>query len=127
MRGIEELTLFHYLNRKFVLRKFIEADVLKMSAFFILFLTLVGCAGPRPLEEMVLAKVALDSARESGAVTFASGYWYRAEESYRKGVVSLQGNYNYDAKEQFQEAKIYAEKAENSTRLKKFKSGESYP
>ncbi|MCB0389951.1 MAG: DUF4398 domain-containing protein [Bdellovibrionales bacterium] len=102
------------------------ADILQVSAFFIFFTT-ISCAGPKPIEEMVLAKVALDAAKESGAVSFAAGYWYRAEENYRKGENAIKSNYNYDAKEFFVQAKIYAEKAENSTRLKKFKSGEGYP
>ena len=103
-----------------------RADIQKVSALFV-FLLLAACAGPKPIEEMVLAKVALDAAREVGAVSTASGYWYQAEENYRKGKRALRDNYNYDAKEFFVQARIYAEKAENSTRLKKFKSGEGYP
>ncbi|MCB0355674.1 MAG: DUF4398 domain-containing protein [Bdellovibrionales bacterium] len=102
------------------------ADIKKLSAFFILVL-LSACAGPKPAEELVLAKVALEAAKEVGAASAASGYWYRAEENYRKGQEALKSNYNYDAREFFIQAKNYAEKAENSTRLKKFKSGESYP
>lgn len=103
-----------------------RVDIRKVSTLFI-FVMLCSCAGPKPLEDMVLAKVALDTAKEVGAPSAASGYWYKAEENYRKGLEALEGNYNYDAKEFFIEAKIYAEKAENSTRLKKFKSGESFP
>ncbi|MCB9025006.1 MAG: DUF4398 domain-containing protein [Bdellovibrionaceae bacterium] len=103
-----------------------RADIQKVSALFVLLL-LSACAGPRPLEEMVLAKVAIKAAQDVGSVSIAPGYWYKAEENYRKGLESLKGNYNYDAKEFFVQAKIYAEKAENSTRLKKFNSGENYP
>ena len=97
-----------------------------LSAFFILF-SFTSCAGPRPVEEMVLARTALDAAKEAGAISLASGYWYRAEESFRKGKAALSDNYNYEAKEHFVESKVFAEKAENSARLKKFKSGEGYP
>ena len=88
---------------------------------------MLACAGPKPIEELTLARVALDAAKDAGAASLASGYWYKAEESFRKGSEALNGNYNYDAKEFFIQAKLYAEKAENSTRLKKFKSGDSYP
>lgn len=124
MLETEELTLFHFQSNflKFVLKN--KADVALMSAFFIL---IIGCAGPRPIEEHVLAQIALQSAKEAGAATLASGYWYKADESYRKGLEALKGNYNYEAKEHFISARINSEKAENATRLKKFKSGESYP
>jgi hypothetical protein len=95
-----------------------------MSAFFI-FCT--GCAGPRPIEEHAMAEIALQSAKEAGALTLASGHWYKAEESYRRAFEALKGNYNYEAKDHFIAAKSHAEKAENASRLKKFKSGESYP
>ena len=98
---------------------------------FILFITTLllftSCAGPRPTEDMVLANTALEAARVVGATSVAPGFWHRAEESYRKGLNLMKGNYNYEAKEAFIEAREYAEKAENSTRLKKFKSGEAFP
>ena len=86
-----------------------------------------SCAGPRPVEDLVIAKAALDAAQEAGATSMAPGFWHQAEESYRKGLKSMQGNYNYEARTHFQKAKVFAEKAENSTRLKRFKSGEGYP
>ena len=108
------------------MRFFKRAGLIKVSAFF-MFLNLIACAGPKPVEDMVLAKAALDAAKEVGATSSASGYWYRAEENFRKGKKALRDHYNYDAKEYFVKAREYAEKAENSTRLKKFKSGEGYP
>ncbi len=106
-----------------LLKSAVGAGLNKVSAFLV-FMLLLGCAGPKPMEEMVLAKVALDAAKSSGAVSVASGLWYRAEESYRKGRAALKDNYNYNAKEFFIQSRSFAEKAENSTRLKKFKSGE---
>jgi len=87
---------------------------------------LLGCAGPRPIKELALATSAIKAAKDCGAGTFAPGFTNRAEDEFRKGQKAMQGNYNTDAKDDFDQARVYAEKAENSTRLKKFKSGEGY-
>ena len=86
----------------------------------------VGCAGPKPIEEIVLAKAAMQAARQVGAQSVAPGFYHKSEESYRLGSIALKGNYNNEAKRYFVKARRYAEKAENATRLKKFRSGESY-
>jgi len=69
----------------------------------------------------------MDAARNVGAQSVAPGFYHKAEESYRLGQRALNGNYNNEAKKHFIEARRFAEKAENSTRLKKFKSGEVFP
>lgn len=108
------------------LKSILRAGIFWTSAFFILSSQL-SCAGPKPIEDLVLAQTALKAAKDAGAASEASAYWYQAEENFRKGSVFMRDNYNYDAKEAFVRAKYFAEKAENVTRLKKFKSGESFP
>ncbi len=88
---------------------------------------LVACAGPQPIEEMALARAALDAAKDSGAPTVSPGFWHTAEDDFRKANVAMKNNDNYGAKDLFVECRELAEKAENATRLKKFKSGESFP
>jgi hypothetical protein len=87
----------------------------------------VSCAGPKPLLDYTLARTAMNSARDVGAPSFAPGYWAKAEESFQKGEAAFRYNENFEAEELFRRARAYAERAENSTRLKKFKSGENFP
>lgn len=93
-----------------------------LTVFFLLVLT--GCvAGPKPYSEYSLAFVALDAAKRAEAPRYASGYWTKAESLYRQGEQAYKVNDNTAAQEYFQQARKYAEKAENATRLKKFQSG----
>lgn len=85
-----------------------------------------GCAGAPPVREFTLARTAIDAARKAGAPRYASGFWNRAEEHYRRASVSYKDRYYEEAKKLFKKARVYAEKAENSTRLKKFKSGDGF-
>lgn len=101
-----------------------------LIAVFLLFQMtwgLAGCAGPKPIEDIVLARAAMDAARTVGAQSSAPGYYHKSEESYHLGQIALKGNYNREAQLHFANARMYAEKAENVTRLKKFKSGEALP
>ena len=83
-----------------------------------------GCAGLRPFEEFTLAKVALSSAKTAGAPAFAPGKWSQAEDHYRKGSKFFKNFENKDAKRELIKSRVFAERAENLTRLKKFMSGE---
>ena len=83
--------------------------------------------GPRPLEEFTLARTAVEAARDVGAARLAPGFWYKAEQHYRKGVRYFKENARDKAQTHFVKAKEYAEKAENKTRVKKFQSGEPFP
>lgn len=125
MRQTEELTSYHFLNKRYSL-SVPTVRLVGWLASINLFM-IVSCAGPKPAEEYTLARTAMQAARAVGAPSFAPGYWAQAEESYRKGEKAYADNANYDAKDLFESARIFAEKAENSTRIKKFQSGEGFP
>lgn len=92
--------------------------------------SLSGCkviAAPPPYEEYSLARTAVKAAQEADSARFATGIWNKAEENFRAGQKAYR-EADYDsAKKHFQLAIQFAEKAENSTRLKKFQSGDSFP
>ena len=43
------------------------------------------CASAPPVHEYTIARAALEAARDVEAARYASGYWHKAEEFYRKG------------------------------------------
>ena len=87
--------------------------------------TVSGCAvGPAPLEEFTLARTALEAAQAVEASRFSPGFFHQAEESFRKARL-LFGNREYEAaRQEFKKAQIAAEKAENSARLIRMRTGE---
>jgi len=87
-------------------------------------LLLVGCASQPPLNDYTLAKTALAAARDQDAARFAPSYWHQAEEAYRSGEVFYKKSEYTKAEEQFILARELAEKAENATRVQKYKSGD---
>lgn len=93
----------------------------------LIFLSVAGCAAPPPFEEYTISRTALNSAREVEAGRYASGYWHRAEELYRRGQKQYKDNDYARAKDSFLDSIEFAEKAENATRLRKFQSGEGFP
>ena len=101
---------------------------MQIRALIVVFLTLLGasCAGPAPYEEYTYARTALDAARSSGAAKYAPGLWFKADEAYRKGAKAYKDRYFKEARDYLINARKYAEKAENSTRLKKFESGDGF-
>lgn len=98
-------------------------------AFLVIFVNLwmVSCASPPPIQEYTLARTAMQAAKSAESGRYASGYWYKAEEYYRKGQKAYEISDNSQARSHFIQAKQFAEKAENITRLKKFQSGELAP
>lgn len=96
-----------------------------LGAALILTLVLgVGCVGPAPVEDYALARTALDWAEVAGAPSSASGFWHKAEDSYRRGKKAFENREFGAAQKHFIRARDFAERAENQTRLKKFQSGE---
>jgi len=97
--------------------------------FMAALLGLTGCviAAPAPYEEYVLARAAVRAAQEVDSARFSSGLWNRAEENYRSGAKAFKDADFKEAKQFFTKAIEFAERAENSTRLKKFQSGDSFP
>lgn len=101
---------------------------LRLTGLIILIpLGLVSCASPPPIEEYTLARTAMQAAKIAESGRYASGYWYKAEEYYRKGQKAYQISDFAPARTYFVQAREYAERAENVTRLKKFQSGELAP
>ncbi len=97
------------------------------SFFLIALLAFVvqGCqTGPMPLEEYTLARAAIDAAREVQAPRLAPGFWHQAEEAYRKGRLFYRDRRWDEARIEFLKARQAAEKAENSARLARQRSGE---
>ncbi len=92
----------------------------------ILFLSvIVGCQTvPVPIEDYSFARAALDAARSVQAARHSPGFWAQAEEAYRKGRIYFNDRDYAKAKEQFIRAKWAAEKAENSARLIRQKTGD---
>ena len=86
---------------------------------------ILGCQTvPAPLEDYSLARAAIDAARSVQAARHSPGYWHQAEEAYRKGRIYFEDRDYQKAKEQFVRARFAAEKAENSARLIRQKTGD---
>ena len=100
---------------------------LRFSFYIFISFSLWGCAGPKPIEDYVLSQAALKAAKDAGASSYASGYWFKAELSFRKAVKLYKNSSNSEAQVYFVRSRKYAERAEVLTRLKKFKSGEASP
>lgn len=88
-----------------------------------LFLTSCQTTTP-PKQEFATAKVAIEAAKKVEAYRHSPGLWHQAEELYRQGKALYQlGRYS-EAKEKFDRSIEAAEKAENSARLIRMKTGE---
>ncbi|WP_374077700.1 DUF4398 domain-containing protein [Bdellovibrio bacteriovorus] len=91
----------------------------------LLFTVIVSCQTvPAPIEDYSLARAALDAARSVQAARHSPGYWHQAEEAYRKGRIYFEDRDFSKAKEQFVRARVAAEKAENSARLIRQRTGD---
>jgi hypothetical protein len=79
--------------------------------------------GPPPYEEYSLARAAYQSARDAESSQYSSANWSRAESNYRSGQRAWADDDFEKARKFFKLAIEYSEKAENVSRLKKFKVG----
>lgn len=79
---------------------------------------------PQPLEEYTLARAAIDAAKSVQAARHSPGYWHQAEEAYRRGRTFYADHEWKEARDEFVRARIAAEKAENSARLIRQKTGD---
>jgi hypothetical protein len=88
------------------------------------FFLLGACATAKPHLPLVLAREALTSAKEVDSARYAPGFFFKAEEAYRSAM-TLYNEKSYGAAvDKFNAAKDFAEKAENSARLQRQKSGD---
>ena len=91
----------------------------------IVFSVIAGCQSvPAPIDEYALARAAIEAARTVQAPRHSPGYWHQADEAYRRGRVYYDDRDFRRAKEQFVRARIAAERAENSARLIRQKTGD---
>ncbi|MGZ3842889.1 MAG: DUF4398 domain-containing protein, partial [Bdellovibrio sp.] len=91
----------------------------------LVFTVILGCQTvPAPIEDYSLARAAIEAARSVQAARHSPGYWHQAEEAYRKGRVYFEDRDYSKAKDQFIRARLSAEKAENSARLIRQKTGD---
>lgn len=98
---------------------------LKYLIGIVVFSMILGCQTvPAPIEDYSLARAALDAARSVQASRHSPGHWHQAEEAYRKGRIYFEDRDYGKAKEQFIRAKVSAERAENSARLIRQRTGD---
>lgn len=85
----------------------------------------LGCVtSSPPMDEYVLARAAIDAARSVEAAKYSAGNWHQAEETYKKAETFYRDRDYDEAKKYFLRAKAAAEKAENSARLIRQKTGD---
>lgn len=97
-----------------------------MAATLVLLITVfAGCVTrDPPLEEYSLARSAIEAARDVQAARHSPGYWHQAEEAYRKARLLYNDREWDEAASEFNKARAAAEKAENSARFMRQKSGD---
>lgn len=79
-----------------------------------------------PVEEYNLAAGAIEAAKQVEAPKHASGFFHRAQESYRKGQILFKAREYDKARDEFVRARLEAEKSENIARLIRWKNGEVF-
>lgn len=79
-----------------------------------------------PNDDYAMASIALDAAKASGAPKVASGYWNRALTAYKEGEDHFEQRNYGAAQAAFIRARQNAERAENSARLQRLRSGEVF-
>ena len=83
-----------------------------------------GCTTVYPLKNYVMAREAVESAREVESARYAPGLWYKAEEAYRRAKHEFEEQQYKESAQYFQTAQYFAERAENSARYQRQKNGE---
>lgn len=100
----------------------------RTSFLWLSSLLIAGCvAPPPPYEDYSLARTAVRAARDVDSARFSTTTLHKAEEALRNGEKAFKDNDFEVAKRYFKLAKEHAESAENATRLKKFRTGDSFP
>lgn len=90
-----------------------------------MLMLLVSCQTvPQPIEEYTLARAAIEAARAVQAPRHSPGYWHQADEAYRQGRLYYKDRDYGQARDMFIRARLAAERAENSARLIRQKTGD---
>lgn len=101
--------------------------LVKKGPLLFCLLILGACATTQaPIEEYNLAAVAIEAAKQVEAAKYASGYFHKAQESYRKGQILFKAREYDKARIEFFNAKSDAERAENISRIVRWKNGEVF-
>jgi Domain of unknown function (DUF4398) len=88
-------------------------------------LLLVSCVTSQPNKMPgLLAKEAIEAAKTSGAPKLAPGLLFEAEQAYSRAVQHYVEREFDESTTEFHRARNLAEKAENTSRWARFKSGE---
>jgi len=88
-------------------------------------LSFTACVvAPVPIEDYALARAALAAAKAVDAAKYSPGHFHKAETAYKRAENLLQTKETDEAQLEFINARQWAEKAENSARLIRFKNGE---
>lgn len=95
-----------------------------LAAGFLLATALSCQTTPAPLEDYALARAAIDAAKAVQAARHSPGYWHQAEEAYRRARIFYAERDWASARDEFVRARVAAEKAENSARLIRQKTGD---
>lgn len=82
-----------------------------------------ACVGPAPVQDYNLAYTALSAAQSAEAPRHAPAYWSRAQKAYRLAVKQYKDREYEKALASFKQARLFAERAENYTALKKMREG----
>ena len=98
-------------------------QVRSLAAFFIITL-LSGCETILPVDDFSLARTAIEAAKSVESAKYSPGYMHKAEVAYDRAVSMYKEHEYEEAREEFRMARLWAEKAENSARLIRFKNGE---
>lgn len=97
----------------------------KIFYLLVVCFLMVSCqTTPAPVTEYALARAAIDAARTAQAPRLSAGYWHQADEFYRRARAYYKDREYDKAKDLFVQARMMAEKAENSARLIRLKTGE---
>jgi hypothetical protein len=105
---------------------FSKKRLTRTAALCLTAAVLAACVSKPPYEEYSLAQTALRAAEEADSSKYSPSHWLNAESSYREGEQAYKLNEFDKARTLFIRARLSAEKAENQTRLKKFKSGDVF-
>lgn len=100
---------------------------MKRALLLVVVLANGACVTTRaPIEEYNLAAVAIEAAKQAQAAKYASGYFHKAQESFRRGQILFKAREYDKAKLEFINSRSDAEKAENVSRLIQWKNGEVF-
>lgn len=84
-----------------------------------------GCVHHIPVEEYTMARAAHEAARDADALRYAPSLWYNAEQAFREGQKAFKDRSYGSAKTSFEQAKIFAEQAENAARIARAGTGDA--